>query len=119
VVAFTETLAHEIAGRGVRVACVCPPIVDTPLLSQVREGAADLVASQKAIRPEVVLDAVEAGIDKGTLFVFPTLETRATVWVRKLAPGLIWKRMADLTASARRPPTGSDAAAADSPPAAG
>ena len=35
VVAFTETLAHEVAGTGVRVLCVCPPIVETPLLDQV------------------------------------------------------------------------------------
>lgn len=100
VVAFTETLAHEIAGSGVRVACVCPPIVDTPLLDQVKEGAAELVASQRAIAPEVVLDAVEAGLDRGTLFVFPTAATKATVWVRKLLPELVWKRMAQLTASA-------------------
>jgi NAD(P)-dependent dehydrogenase (short-subunit alcohol dehydrogenase family) len=101
VVAFTETLAHEVAGSGLRVTCVCPPIVDTPLLSQVREGAEVLVESQKAISPEVVLDAIEAGIDKGTLFVFPTFETKATLWVRKLAPGLIWKRMAEIAAGAR------------------
>jgi NAD(P)-dependent dehydrogenase (short-subunit alcohol dehydrogenase family) len=116
VVAFTETLAYEIEGRGVRVVCVCPPIVDTPLLSQVREGAADLVASQKAIAPEVVLDAIESGIDQGSLFVFPTLETKAALWARKLAPGLLWKRMAQIRDEAR---AGDVGASAGSPPAAG
>ena len=42
VVAFGETLAHENAGSGVRFLCVCPPIVDTPLLEQVaRRGRGD------------------------------------------------------------------------------
>ena len=53
-----RSLAHEIAGRGVRVACVCPPIVDTPLLDQVGEGAQDLLDASKAIQPEQVLDAI-------------------------------------------------------------
>lgn len=98
VVAFTETLAHEIAGRGVRVACVCPPIVDTPLLAQVGEGAQDLLESTKAIRPEQVLDAVERSIDKGELFVWPTLETRIAQLVRRIAPGVLWKRMDEIKA---------------------
>lgn len=107
VVAFTETLAHEIEGRGVRVACVCPPIVDTPLLDQVREGARRLLETQQPIRPETVLDAVEAGIDKGTLFIFPNLESRVGQVVRRLAPGLIWKRLAAINQqleAADRPP---------------
>ena len=61
------------------------------------------------------LDAIESGIDRGTLFVFPTLETKATLWVRKLAPGLIWKRMAQIRDEAR---AGDPAASAGSPPAA-
>jgi NAD(P)-dependent dehydrogenase (short-subunit alcohol dehydrogenase family) len=93
VVAFTETLAHEIQGRGVRVACVCPPIVDTPLLDQVGEGAKDLLEAVKAIRPEQVLDAIEVAIDKGELFVWPTFETKVTQWMRRIAPGVLWKRM--------------------------
>lgn len=102
VVAFTETLAHEIAGRGVRVACVCPPIVDTPLLDQVQEGALALIEAEKPIAPEVVLDAVEVGIDRGQLFVFPTGRTRAAWIVRRLAPSVLWQRMDQITAQARR-----------------
>jgi NAD(P)-dependent dehydrogenase (short-subunit alcohol dehydrogenase family) len=102
VVAFTETLAHEIEGRGVRVACVCPPIVDTPLLEQVGQGAQDLLDSMKAIRPEQVLDAIEVSIDKGELFVWPTFETRIAQFVRRVAPSLLWKRMAQVKAQAGR-----------------
>src|SRR5262245_53756544 len=96
VVAFTGTLAHEIRGRGVRVACVCPPIVDTPLLEQVDEGAHELLEATKAIKPEQVLDAIEKAIDKGQLFVGPTLETRIVQFIRRLAPEVLWKRMQEI-----------------------
>lgn len=99
VVAFTETLAHEIQGRGVRVVCVCPPIVDTPLLSQVGEGAQDLIDAEKPIRPETVLDAIELGIDKGELFVFPTARTKGAWIARRLIPGALWKRMDQIRAA--------------------
>jgi NAD(P)-dependent dehydrogenase (short-subunit alcohol dehydrogenase family) len=110
VVAFTETLAHEIAGRGVRVACVCPPIVDTPLLSQVGEGAQELLDAVPAIRPETVLDAIEVAIDRGDLFVWPTTQTRLTQWIRRIAPGVLWKRMDQLRQQAAEGAAGPAAA---------
>jgi 3-oxoacyl-[acyl-carrier protein] reductase len=34
VIAFTRQLAHELAGDGVRVNCVCPGLVDTRIMSE-------------------------------------------------------------------------------------
>ncbi len=93
VVSFAEVLAHEIAGRGVRLACVCPPVVDTPLLDKMAEADQTLVRAQRPMRPEVVVDAVEAALDRGALFVWPNAETRVALWVRRLAPSLLWRRM--------------------------
>ena len=58
VVAFTEVLELENAGRGVRFACVCPPPVATPLLDQAtsKPKALDITAH---LTPEQVLDAIE------------------------------------------------------------
>lgn len=109
VVAFTETLAHEIKGRGVRVACVCPPIVETPLLEQVGQGAMDLIEAEKPIAPEVVLDAIELGLDDRQLFVFPTGRTKAAWLVRRILPQALWKRMDQIRLQALTD--------ADSPPA--
>lgn len=115
VVAFTEILHHENLDSGVRIVCVCPPIVDTPLLEQVGRAAHKLLDASKAIRPEVVLDAIEQGIDRGDLFVFPGPGTRAIALLRRLAPGVLWKRMHDVEAGkglpGARPPQPADGAA--------
>ncbi len=93
VVAFTEVLAHENRGQGVRFACVCPPVVDTPMLDQVDPVTRPMVDAQTPIRPEVVIDAVEAGLDRGRLFIFPGRGTRQLWWLRRFAPSLTWSLM--------------------------
>jgi sorbitol-6-phosphate 2-dehydrogenase len=57
VVALTESLAKELAPRGIRVACVAPAIVDTPLQDQLQEGYARLGGtSREAVREALVAD---------------------------------------------------------------
>ena len=43
VIAFTKTLAREVAGQGVNVNCVCPGPTDTALLDQVADGQPEAV----------------------------------------------------------------------------
>lgn len=90
VVAFTEVLAHEHLGTGLRVCCVCPPTVDTPLLDDVGPENATLTV-QEPIAPEVVVDAVEASIEAGDIFSFPGRGTRSLQRVRRFTPAVIWK----------------------------
>lgn len=96
VVSFSETLAHECRDTGVRFVCVCPPVVDTPMLDQVAAGA---VGGPKGfdrvprLAPEVVLDAIEQGLEDGRFFVFPGRGT-PTLWrIRRFLPGLLWRRI--------------------------
>jgi NAD(P)-dependent dehydrogenase (short-subunit alcohol dehydrogenase family) len=98
VVSFTETLAHELDGRGLRIVCVCPPIVDTPLLDQVREHPPKGFEQQPRIRPEEVLDSIELALDRGQLWAFPGRGT-PTLWrIRRLLPAVLWKRIDSLEA---------------------
>jgi NAD(P)-dependent dehydrogenase (short-subunit alcohol dehydrogenase family) len=98
VICFTETLAHELAGSGLRIVCVCPPLVDTPMLDQVREHASKGFAQQPRIRPEVVLDSIEMAFDRGELFAFPGTATK-TLWrLRRFVPALLWRRIDSLEA---------------------
>ncbi len=92
VVAFTEVLYHENRNKGVRFACVCPPPVDTPLLDQAVTKP-KILEDLPPIRPEKVLDRIEACLDKGELFVFPDLNAAMSVRIRRWLPGLLWRRV--------------------------
>jgi NAD(P)-dependent dehydrogenase (short-subunit alcohol dehydrogenase family) len=89
VVAFTEVLAHENRGRGVRFACVCPPPVATPLLDQAKSRPR-VLDQVPPIAPERVLDAIERDLERGRLMVFPDWNSRATVWLRRHLPRFLW-----------------------------
>jgi len=93
VVAFAETLAIELHRSALRICCVCPPIVDTPLLDQIDEAA---LHDQPKLAPEVVLDAVERALERGRLYTFPGPVTPTLVRARKFLPGLVRRRMAAL-----------------------
>ena len=61
VVAFSEVLYHENRSSGVRIACVCPPPVATPLLHQAKENVWPKVFDKsEIIAPTQVLEAIEA-----------------------------------------------------------
>jgi NAD(P)-dependent dehydrogenase (short-subunit alcohol dehydrogenase family) len=91
VVAFTEVLYHENRGRGVRIVCVCPPPVDTPLLDQAKSEPKILKEkSMKPIAPEEVLDAIERDLVRGKLMCFPNRQTHLGQVMRRLFPGLVW-----------------------------
>jgi NAD(P)-dependent dehydrogenase (short-subunit alcohol dehydrogenase family) len=90
VVAFTEVLYHENRGRGVRFACVCPPPVATPLLDQAKSQP-KVLTSVPAIKPETVLDAIESGLERGKLMVYPDRMAAMTVWMRRHLPAFMWQ----------------------------
>ncbi len=94
---FSEVLWHENRGKGVRILCVCPPVVDTPMLDQMKGGAEKMVGESPKIQPEEVLDAIEEGLEAGECFVFPGRGTTAAWRIRRFAPNLIWKRIHQTT----------------------
>lgn len=93
---YAEVLIRENRDCGIRFLLVCPPAVNTPLVSQALEaGPKSLIESHKAGRmsaPEKIVDAIEAALEKGKWVVRPG-EAAALTWVRRLAPGLLWKLM--------------------------
>jgi len=65
IIAFTKTLARELASKGVRANCVCPGPTDTPLLGQVaetsprlREALERAIPLRRVARPEEIANAV-------------------------------------------------------------
>jgi NAD(P)-dependent dehydrogenase (short-subunit alcohol dehydrogenase family) len=72
-VSLAEWLAIEYGERGVRVSCICPQGVRTPMLDLAMEepaGAAALL-SGGLIEPEDVADAVLAGIREERMLILP------------------------------------------------
>jgi NAD(P)-dependent dehydrogenase (short-subunit alcohol dehydrogenase family) len=93
-VAFTEVLAHENRGRGVKFVCVCPPPVATPLLQQGKDTVWPKLFDQAPpIEPGVVLDAIDASLAKGELMCFPTKEAKWGWRMRRWFPELMWKQV--------------------------
>jgi len=94
VVAYTEVLARETERKGLRVLCVCPPQVDTPLLQDlVDQGAVPEGTKQMktTLRPADVVDGLEDAIEGGKLYYFPGRGSTALYRARRYAPDLTWK----------------------------
>jgi NAD(P)-dependent dehydrogenase (short-subunit alcohol dehydrogenase family) len=90
VVAFCEVLSHEHRDSGIRFACVCPPLVDTPLLAKEKEKLGQL-RSRDPLQPGQVLDAIEDGLEHGRPLVFAD-RTSAIGWkMRRYAPSIVWR----------------------------
>lgn len=94
VVAFTEVLYHENRDSNVKIVCVCPPPVKTPLLNQARDTVWPKVFDQgEPIAPEDVLAAIDETIAANELFVFPGKGTRMAQRLRRWLPNMLWKNV--------------------------
>ena len=92
VTAHTEVLYHETRGRGVRIVCVCPPIVATPLLEQARQCWPKLFDIFPPITPESVINAVERKLRRRNgLWVFPGPMTAMSYRLRRWMPNTLWQ----------------------------
>jgi len=81
VVNFTHSLAHWASEKKIRVNCVCPGIVDTPLVRKGLEAAAKAGLKSwmpaQMLKPEDIADAVALLVKDDSLFGC-TLEVRPT-----------------------------------------
>ncbi|MCW8376175.1 SDR family NAD(P)-dependent oxidoreductase [Streptomyces justiciae] len=86
VVAMAEVLARECADSGVRVVCVCPPAVETPMLTEMQRSHPDVISDAPGIHPDVVLRGAERALARRRVLAFPGRGT-TTLWrARRLAP---------------------------------
>jgi NAD(P)-dependent dehydrogenase (short-subunit alcohol dehydrogenase family) len=83
VVAFSDTLAHELAPYGVACSAVCPSYFRTNLTDSLRGTDTDVAAkvaamvSQSPISADDIAAAVLAGIDAGEELIVPDEPARA------------------------------------------
>jgi NAD(P)-dependent dehydrogenase (short-subunit alcohol dehydrogenase family) len=74
-VAFAEWLAITYGDRGIRVSCLCPQGVVTPMLTGEASGFAAFLMKE-AISPEDVVDAAVAGLEAGHFLILPHPQVR-------------------------------------------
>jgi len=93
---FAEVLVRENPNSPVQFLLVCPPMVDTPLISQaIEKGPAGIKESKEKKRmrsPEFIIDAVEQALERRQWIVQPG-EAKFLMWLRRFSPGLLWKIM--------------------------
>jgi len=94
--AFSEVLAHELAGSGVKVLSVRPSAVRTPLIAQAT-GEGGVAALRKVdsggrmTSPEEIVEAVEKALRKNVTVLYPTAEAWAAQLLRRISPALTWR----------------------------
>lgn len=90
---FTESLAGELEGTGVRVQALCPGNIRTEF-QQVAGTDKVLFDRTPASSPEEVVAASLAALEKGTLVVVPGFQNRLTVAAQSLVPRRLSRRLA-------------------------
>jgi NAD(P)-dependent dehydrogenase (short-subunit alcohol dehydrogenase family) len=104
-VALAEWLSIEYADQGVRVSCICPQGVRTPMLERGMQEAAAAAALSAGglIEPEDVAEALVAGMREERFLILPH-ENVATFMARKGTDPERWIRgMRKLVRQAREP----------------
>jgi short-subunit dehydrogenase len=69
-VAFAEWLAVTYGDRGLKVSCLCPQGVRTPMLNAAPASVRGLLGDS-ALEPEAVADAVVAGLAEERFLILP------------------------------------------------
>jgi NAD(P)-dependent dehydrogenase (short-subunit alcohol dehydrogenase family) len=106
-VSLAEWLAIEYGDSGVRVSCICPQGVRTPMLDLAMEepaGAAALAAGG-LIEPEDVADAVIAGIREERMLILPHENVAGFLAMKGSAPERWIEGMRRMVREARAPAT--------------
>ena len=99
VVAFTQSLQHEIGGKGVRVQAVLPGATSTEFWDKAGVAIAHL-PQEIVMQADEMVDAALAGLDQGELITIPSLPD-AEDWARfeaarkALGPNLSRRHAAD------------------------
>jgi len=95
---YARQLIRENRGSGLRIALVCPPAVNTPLLDpgKTHHDSGFLKLCQKAglvVEPDFVLDAVEHALEKGREVIYPGKLAQLGQMANRAAPNFSWRFM--------------------------
>lgn len=89
VIGYLSSLRYDIQGSGVKLACICPAAVATPMAEDFFADPEKRALSM-AMRPEVVVKATENGLKRGRFLVLPGPVSKVGPWMARLSPRLIY-----------------------------
>lgn len=90
-VAFAEWLSIAYGDRGIRVSCLCPQGVDTPMLRGAGGGSRPSFLAEGALTPERVAECVVEGLRREEFLILPHPEV-LTFFQRKANDYARWLR---------------------------
>jgi hypothetical protein len=91
---FTEALATELRGTGVRLQALCPGLTETEFFEAARTGKELLVNKLPRMTPEEVVACSLRGLDRGRLTVITGLSNRLLAAAVRLSPRGLARRVA-------------------------
>jgi short-subunit dehydrogenase len=91
-----EILMEENRASNVQFMLVCPPLVNTPLLTQAMTTAAPKMLrysldNKRYMTTDDIVKAVIKGMQKKTKILWPSTEAKILQWLRRFSPRLLWK----------------------------
>ena len=101
VLGLATTLRQEYEPLGIHISCICPPEVDTPMVTEERAHGNPVGLALKEIAgtlsPENACDGIIAGIDAGKWLIIPGTKAKLTAFAAQRMPGLFHAVTAMLT----------------------
>lgn len=100
VVGLATTLRYEYEPRGIRISCICPPEVKTPLVTAERADgdpvALDLKLIAGSMEADAACDQIVAGLDAGRWIIIPSFAGKATAFAAQKMPTLFYGFMSSM-----------------------
>jgi len=99
VVALAEVLRLECHPRAIRVSCVCPPEVQTPMVDEERRTELAPTRALKDLAGTMALEpaarGILAGIDRGDFLIIPSARARGARQLVRLLPARLSHAISD------------------------
>lgn len=100
VIGLATTLRYEYEPLGIRISCICPPEVNTPMVFAERKDAnpvaMDLKALAGSLEADSACDKIVAGLDAGRWQIIPGLNGKMTAWACRYMPAIFYFAMLKL-----------------------
>jgi NAD(P)-dependent dehydrogenase (short-subunit alcohol dehydrogenase family) len=99
VVGLAEVLRLECRPRGIRVSCVCPPEVETPMVDEERRTELAPTRALKDLAGTMALEpaarGILAGIDRGDFLIMPSARARGARNLARFLPARLSRAVSD------------------------